>query len=785
MSQSVISKMPIGYRLLLLLKFFCSSLLLGGSYVFLAFAREHQEENGPVSFWTSIQNTAISVHTLYILLLSLVVGVWYVRRRAKNQQLLAAHEQIKFREQRLQLALTGSNSEVWDWLSAENLMLGKRVTVDLDFPKATMFYRFDEHVNFIHPDDQQVFLTSWQLFIDNADVDATFSCIYRLKGAEEQWLWYKDTGKIVATNTLGEPTRITGTYTNITQSRADEERTQYYGDAFKLTKDWVLIIDENLNQVTANQSLRDVFGWESEEFEFEPNALGISAKRLSFYRKLFSTLEEHDHWRGEELIATKNAQEYHVIINISVSKNQSCNRLHYILVLTDITAQKTAEKELRYLANYDHLTELPNRALLLDRIKHAIDYSKRKKDSIALFSIDLDRFKQINDSLRHECDDLLLQEISARLTGILRGDDTVARIGGDEFVVLLESFRSSSHLGRIAEKVIRVVEQPIKLKNNVVSIGASIGIALYPEDAKNSTELLRNADVAMYHAKQIGRNTFQFFTPRMNFEAKERLRKESKLKLAVTNNELVNHYQPIVDAFTGKAIGVELLMRWKSEDGLVPPMDFIPVAEELGLIIPMTEAVLSQGLADLKRWHAIRPGIFLSVNLSPQHFAKNNLLPYVKKLLDEHNIAAELLKLEITESAFISEPQKAIRTMNALSKLGVKLALDDFGTGYSSLSYLKQMPLNIIKIDASFVAGIGQDKTDEAIVDATLVLAKNLNMVCIAEGVETKEQMLYLVDRRCHLIQGFLYSKPVDVDTLLKMLMVNNMEVTAPELEYG
>ena len=784
MSQSVVPKISIKYRLLQVVKFVCYALLLGGGYGFWVVAQNTQT-GMPGQLDTELGRfNSLSVYILYTLVLLLLVGVWHYRSQKQRQRLLEVHEQVKFREQRLQLALRGSDSEVWDWLSAQNQMFGKRFSADLRYGQDSSFYAFDRHISLIHPDDKETFLTMWQLFLDNGDLNATFSCTYRLKSRDGQWLWYKDLGKIVAVNTLGEPTRITGSYTNITQSRADEERAQYYGDAFKLTKDWVLIIDEHFNQVTANQSLRDVFGWEAEEFAFEPNTLGITPKRLAFYRELFSTLQENDHWRGEELIATKTGQEYHVIINISVSRNRTNNRLHYILVLTDISAQKNAEKELRYLANYDHLTELPNRALLLDRIKHAIDYSIRKKDSIALFFIDLDRFKQINDSLGHECGDLLLKEISNRLTCILRGDDTVARIGGDEFVVLLESFRSNSHLGRIAEKVIREVEKPIMLNNNEVSIGASIGIALYPEDAANSSELLRNADVAMYHAKQIGRNTFQFFTPRMNFEAKERLRRESELKQAVANDELVNHYQPVVDAFTGKAIGVELLMRWRTDEGLVPPMDFIPIAEELGLIIPMTESMLCKGLADLKRWHAVRPGIFLSVNLAPQHFAQDNLLPYVKKLLEEYDLPPGALKLEITESAFISEPQKAIRTMNALSKLGVKLALDDFGTGYSSLSYLKQMPLDIIKIDGSFVSGIGRDKTDEAIVDATLVLAKNLNMACIAEGVETKEQMLYLVDRQCHFIQGYLYSKPVEADTLMEMLMINNIEVTAPELEF-
>ena len=563
------------------------------------------------------------------------------------------------------------------------------------------------------------------------------------------------------------------------QVRAVQERALYYGDAFKQTKDWVLIISENFTRVTANKSLRDVFGWSEEEFKFSYDILGLSRKRKRFYKEILSTLKEGEHWQGEELIQVKNGEEYHVIIKINVSKNEATNDLHYVFIFTDISAQKTAEQELRYLANYDYLTNLPNRSLLLERIKHAMAYSKRKKQSIALFFIDLDRFKQINDSLGHDYGDMLLKEITYRLSNILRVDDTVARIGGDEFVILLESFKNNSQLGKIAQKIINVIEQPVILNENTVGVGASIGIALYPDDANDSDELLRHADVAMYHAKQIGRNTFQFFTQRMNYEASARLKTESNLQAAHKNNEFINHYQPIVDAFEGKAKGVELLMRWQTKDGLIPPLSFIPIAEELGLIIPMTEAALDRGLADLKKWRKLRPKMFLSVNLSPQHLAKDSLVPYITKLLAENDLPAKALKLEVTESALISEPDKAIKTMRALSKLGVSLALDDFGTGYSSLSYLKNLPLDVIKIDRVFVSGIGEDSADEAIVDATIVLAKNLNMRCIAEGVETKEQLDYLAERECNYIQGYLYSRPIEASKITEMLEINSTELLA------
>ena len=703
--------------------------------------------------------------------------LWLQIRNKKKQELLAVHEEVKFRENRLQLALIGSNSEVWDWQAQENLMFGKRISQELAYIDLATAHTFEQHVELIHPDDKDDFLVNWRLFVENNDLDETFSCTYRLKHADGHWLWYKDLGKIVTLDHQDNPSRITGSYTNITKTRAEEVRSQYYGEAFKQTNDWVLIVNDDFTQITANQSLRNVFGLPDENFGFSDNFMGLSLSRWRFFKHLFPSLNEGDHWRGEELVVTDSGEEFHVVVNINVGRNHTTNSLHYVCVFTDISAQKSAEKELRYLANYDHLTDLPNRSLLLERIKHAMESSQRQKKSIALFFIDLDRFKQVNDSLGHDCGDLLLIEVTRRLSELLRVDDTVARIGGDEFVVLLESFRGPTHLGQVAQKIITAVEKPVLLLESEVSIGASIGIALYPDDASDSNALLRHADVAMYHAKQLGRNTFQFFTPRMNAEATERLTKESNVKLAYSNDEFFNHYQPIIDANNGKAAGFELLMRWQSKDGLIAPAGFIGIAEELGLIIPMTEAALERGLVDLKKWHKQRPSLYLSVNISPLHFAKESLVTYIAKLLKKYDLPAHLLKVEVTESALLSEPEKAIRTMNALSDLGVILALDDFGTGFSSLSYLKRLPLDIIKIDRTFVSGIGADKTDEAIVDATIVLAKRLNMHCIAEGVETLEQLEYLTKRKCHFIQGYLYSKPVDAKTIRDFLSANIIEL--------
>lgn len=713
-----------------------------------------------------------TAYTLYVVIIFLLFAFWFRKRQKQRAELLAAHEQVKFRENRLQLALKGSNSDVWDWHSKNNRFTANRFKKLQDNIANHSDISFTDFFSKIHPDDRANFVATWQRFIEKANVTETFTCTYRFQDEHDEWLWYKDLGKIVELDSHNRPSRITGSYTNITQSKVDEERAQYYGEAFRQTKDWVIIINQDFTKVTSNAAIREVFGWEQEEFPFYQSLLGFNRKKIKFYTDIILSLGADQHWRGEELITSATGQVFHVIINISVGENSNGN-LHYIFVFTDISAQKIAENELRYMANYDHLTGLPNRALLLERIEQAISRAARKKDNIALFFIDLDRFKKINDTLGHDFGDILLIEITKRLTEVLRQDDTIARQGGDEFVVLLERFSSPDKLANIAQKIINITEEPFQLKETVVSIGCSIGIALYPNDGLSSTELFKNSDIAMYCAKQNGRNNYQFFEPSMNDAAAKRLVQEAKIKQAIKEHQFVNHYQPIVDAHIGKAVGVEMLMRWPTDEGMVPPDEFIPLAEDLNLIIPMTEMVLEPALIDLVEWRKYRPNFYLSINISASHFIKGQLVEFITKALQQYNLPTSALKIEVTESAFISEPEIAIKQMTCLKKLGIQLSLDDFGTGYSSLSYLKSLPIDVIKIDRVFISSIGIESADEAIIETIIRLAENLGMSCIAEGVETKEQLNFLVSRKCRFIQGYFYSKAHPNFDILSMLERN------------
>lgn len=709
-------------------------------------------------------------YSVYGLMMVGMLFYWYRRRQRHERRLLKAHRDVSVSEERLRLALKGSGSGVWDWQSDKNVMFEPRVSELLHHISLPKFLSFVQHIDLIHPNDQNEFESAWALFLANPE--STFECNYRMKDCEGKWYWFNDLGMVAERNEFGKPTRITGTYTNITDTKANEEQARLFGEAFKQTRDWVVILDVFQEPIAANQSFRETFGLALNQ-PLPSNAgeiVGIDRKQQGKYADILNSLEAGGHWQGEELVLNDAGQVYPVILSINAVAGKADEVAFYVLVLTDITAQKAAENDLRQLANYDSLTGLPNRALLLDRIKHAIEHARRYNFSMALFFIDLDRFKHVNDSLGHDVGDLLLIDVSRRLTKVLREGDTVARLGGDEFVILLESYRTIEDVSHVAQKIIDEIDQPISLGKNVVSVSPSIGISLYPEDATQHNDLLKNADVAMYHAKEAGRNNFQFFTVEMNEKARLKLDQENSIKQAYLNDEFVNYYQPLVDANNHCIKGFELLLRWQSANGVIPPYKFIPVAEDIGLIVKMTQAALKRGLEDLKKWQVLGYQPYLSVNLSIKDLEQDSLASDVEALIKASGLAASAIRFEITESALMIDINKAIETMNRLTRLGCVLALDDFGTGYSSLKYLKEFPIDIIKIDRGFVKDIGIDKNDEAIIDSILAMAYSLGMYCVAEGVETKAQLAYLTERKCALIQGYLYSKPVPYEQATELL---------------
>ncbi len=430
------------------------------------------------------------------------------------------------------------------------------------------------------------------------------------------------------------------------------------------------------------------------------------------------------------------------------------------------------EERLRYLAHHDTLTGLPNRVVFHDRLRHAMAGARRTKDRVAILFLDLDRFKNINDSLGHDAGDRLLGTVGRRLKESLREVDTVARLGGDEFVVVADQIRDVKNVAHLAQNILHALQQAIRIDGHDLYITASIGISLFPGDGDDVEGVMRAADVAMYRAKDLGRNTFQFYTPDMNCRSRELLHLESDLRQALAQEQLVLHYQPQFEMVTGSPVGMEALVRWQHpRKGMVSPADFIPLAEETGLIVPIGEWVLRAACAQSMDWQRQGlPPMVVAVNISPRQFRQSDLLSMVSRVLEETGLDPSLLELEITESMIMNDVESAILTLRELNRMGVHLAIDDFGTGYSSLGYLKRLPVSRLKIDQSFVRDLPDDPNDAAIATSVIVLAQSMGLDVIAEGVETQDQVQFLLERGCLKGQGYLFSRPLPAGEFAQLI---------------
>ena len=481
-------------------------------------------------------------------------------------------------------------------------------------------------------------------------------------------------------------------------------------------------------------------------------------------------------------ILLPNGGEKVVHAEAEISRNENGQPVWMAGIMQDITERKQAEAQIYNLAYFDSLTGLPNRLLFKEHLAHALAHAFRTKGVAAILFLDLDRFKYINDTLGHSIGDKLLQGVAERLLVCVRRSDivgrdeggelnsSVARLGGDEFTVLLSDITNVQDAAKVSQRIISAVSQPFNLDNHEVIVTTSIGISLFPNDGNDIVTLIKNADTAMYHAKDLGRNNFQFYTQSMNASTLERLALENHLRKALERGEFLLYYQPQFDILTEEIIGVEALVRWKHRElGMVSPADFIPLAEETGLIIQIDEWVMHTACEQIRRWQGDGlPDITISVNLSGQHFIRENLLETVAGTLKETGLDPRFLELELTESVLMKNAKETVSTLRALKEMGLHISIDDFGTGYSSLSYLKRFPLDTLKIDRSFVQEITTDSDSAAITKAIIAMAHSLKLKVLAEGVETEEQLAFLRDHGCNALQGFLFSKPLPYDELVR-----------------
>jgi diguanylate cyclase (GGDEF)-like protein len=435
-------------------------------------------------------------------------------------------------------------------------------------------------------------------------------------------------------------------------------------------------------------------------------------------------------------------------------------------------AERTAElalahQQVTHMAHHDALTALPNRTLLSDRVGQAIARAGRSGHKVALLFLDLDRFKNVNDSLGHGVGDQLLQAVAARLTACLRTQDTAARLGGDEFIVSLPEISDHAEPARVATRILAELARPFEVAGHQLPAEVSIGIAVYPDDGDNAQTLLRNADTAMYHAKESGRGNYQFFSPQMNERVSRRLSTETRMRSALERGEFVLHYQPLIELAGGGIVGAEALLRWPQPDQRVmSPADFIPVAEDSGLIVPLGEWALREACTQAQAWQAHQPGLRMAVNLSPRQFGQKHLARTIEQVLRDTGLAPQLLELELTEGLLMRHAEDSLRTLEQLHEMGVHLAIDDFGTGYSSLSYLKRFPIQTLKIDRSFITDLNVDPDDAAIVTAIIAMAGSLGLRVVAEGVETEGQARFLRSLSCDLAQGYHFGRPMAAQAL-------------------
>lgn len=562
----------------------------------------------------------------------------------------------------------------------------------------------------------------------------------------------------------GDITHYIAVKEDITARKRAEDQLRMNATVFETASEGILVTDANNRVMTVNPAFTRITGYQPEEIVGkDPKILSSGRHDPEFYHSMWEQIHRKGFWSGEVWNRRKDGSIYPEWISIVEMRDEKSDKVkEYVAVFSDISQRKRDEEQIRRQANYDALTGLPNRSLFFDRLNQAVISARREKWLLGLLFVDLDRFKAVNDTFGHVMGDEILQEVGERLKVCVRDSDTVARLGGDEFVVLVHDLAEVNDAALVADKVIDQMSAPFLISGRKVSLGASIGITIYPEDTQNAEEMMRNADMAMYRAKEGGRNRYQFFTVGMQEQVKERMELEQDLRQAIERDEFMLYYQPIVDAKSGALTSVEALLRWKHpKKGIISPDIFIPLAEEVGMIIPIGGCVFEEACRQLREWRDDGLDFAVSVNISYRQLSKEFSPWVVSSILKEHGVRGEWLTLEITEGLLMDGSPEVMEWLNGFKNLGISLSIDDFGTGYSSLSYLKRFPVDALKIDRSFVDGLPEDDGDASLVDAILAMAQSLGIQVVAEGVENEQQSQFLQQLGCDRLQGFYYGKPM------------------------
>jgi len=627
----------------------------------------------------------------------------------------------------------------------------------------------EQWISVIHPDDRE---TAFVAYYQNTEIQLAITTEYRLRSADGHWRWVLDKGMPLYDEN-GAFTGYIGSAMDITERKLAEAHLRVAATAFE-SHEAMVITDANSVILQVNRAFTESTGYtEQEALGQKVSILKSDRHDAAFYAAMWESILSTGTWQGEIWDRRKNGEIYPKWLAITAVKGSDGVVTHYVGTHVDITERKAAEKQIQQLAFYDPLTQLPNRRLLLERLKHGINMERRDGRQLGLLMLDLDRFKVVNDSLGHLAGDKLLQQVAARISARLRDVDMVARLGGDEFIVLLEDIAQPEDAARVAEEIVADLSKPFFLAHNDnVQIGVSIGISLYPQHGDSPELLMDHADSALYQAKDAGRGCFAYYSEDLTIAARERIALETRLRRAIDQQELRVFYQPQVDIASGRIVGAEALVRWLDPvEGLIQPSRFIPIAEETGLIVAIGEWVLRETCRQGRRWlDADLPPINLAVNVSPHQFRRSDICALVAVMLAETGFPPKQLELEITESGLMDNQVNATEILNGLRGQGVRLAIDDFGTGYSSLAYLKRFPLDLLKIDKSFIDDIPFHQDDMEIAATIIAMGHILGFKVLAEGVETEAQLAFLQEKGCDMYQGYIKSCPIPAEEFAELL---------------
>ena len=679
-----------------------------------------------------------------------------------------AEDALRENEERLSLVLRGSNDGFWDYdLRTGEVYYSPRWAEMLGYRVEEIEPGAEAWRARVHPEDLPRAEQVLNAHLRGETKHYQTECRMRTKSGE--WKWVLARGMAVERDASGKPLRLAGTHTDITERKQAEAQLRLWAMVFEGSGESIFITDANRKIVSANRAFYETTGYTAEEvIGKDPAILSSHQHDRAFYQNMWAAIRDVGHWQGEIWDRRKDGEVFPEWLAITAARDPEGHITHYIAIFSDISERKAAEERIRFLAQHDFLTGLPNRMLLQDRLSQELAHARRSGRRIAVLFVDLDRFKNVNDSLGHQFGDRLLKQVAERLTTCVRIDDTVSRQGGDEFILALTDIRGPDDAAHVAQKVLDQVSKAYQLDDIEVHITPSVGISLYPEDGQDIDTLVRNADAAMYHAKDQGRNNFQFFVTELNTRALARLSLESSLRRALLEREFFMLYQPQLNARTGELIGTEALIRWRRTNTTVLPADFIPIAEESGLILPIGEWVLRETCRQQRVWaEQGLPPIPVAVNISAIQFHQHEFLDLVARVIGETGADPRFMEMELTEGIIMQEADTTIGRLRQIKEMGMTLAIDDFGTGYSSLSYLRRFPLDRLKVDQSFVRDMEYDSTDLAITEAIIGLARTLGLRVIAEGVETEREIMLLRERQCEDIQGNFFSPPLPPDDFL------------------